>query len=215
MRWQTRSAWLLIPWLALACGQGSDEVAQAPEPAVPISGLYKVTGKTVAVVSGDSREIAGTVILNETETGYTATFSLNTTAPGADQAMPAEIIGTGEGSIEGRTLSGTSDTQLVVSTVPGIDPGFAFIPRTVSTRITSKSTAVVANDGSVTIEIESEAAPGQEYLQTRTSLHGRRIGDAAIGGPEPPNFPEEVYDDLEDYDPADYVDEEFPEDDEG
>ena len=214
MRWQTRSVWLLIPWLALACGQGSDEAAQAPDPAVPISGLYKVTGKTVSVASGDSREISGSVTLNETETGYTATFSLSTTAPGADQATPAEVIGTGEGTIEGRTLSGTSDTQLVVSTVPGIDPGFAFIPRTVSTRITSNSTAVVANDGSVTIEIESEAAPGQEYLQTRTTLRGRRVGDAGIGGPAPPSFQQEVFDDLEDYDPADYVDEEFPEDDE-
>jgi hypothetical protein len=215
MRWQTRSAWLLIPWLALACGDAAQEAAQAPEPAVPISGLYKVTGKTVSVASGDSREISGTVILNETEAGYTATFSLVTTAPGADQAMPAEIIGTGKGSVEGRTLIGTADTQLVVSTVPGIDPGFAFIPRMVSTRITSKSSAVVSNDGSVTIEIENEASPGQEYLQTRTSLHGRRIGDAAIGGPQPPVVGGAVYDDLEDYDPADYVDEDFAEDDEG
>ncbi|MBW2267369.1 MAG: hypothetical protein JRH16_02240 [Deltaproteobacteria bacterium] len=214
MRWRNPSTWLLIPWLALACGQATQEPEPSAEPAVPISGLYKVTGKTVTLVNGDTREIAGTVTLNETEAGYTATFSLNTTAPGADQAMPAEVIGIGQGQIEGRTLTGTAETQLVMSTVPGIDPGFAFIPRSVSTRITSTSTATVANDGSVTIKIENEGIAGHEYLQTRTSLRGRRIADAAIGGPEPPNVPAVAFDDLEDYDPSDYVDEELPEDDE-
>jgi hypothetical protein len=211
MSWRTPSAWLLIPWLVLACGQGTEQAAQAPEPAVPISGLYKVTGKTTTLANGDTREIAGTVTLSVTDSSYTATFSLNTTAPGADQAMPAQVIGTGSGSVEGRTLSGSADTQLVMSTVPGVDPGFAFIPRSVSTRIKSSSSAEVANDGSVTIEIESVAVPGHEYLKTRTALRGRRISAAAIGGPETPNISEVVFDDLADYDPADYVDEEFSE----
>lgn len=205
---------LLTALLALACSPGSPEPdAEAiAADAVPIGGFYEVTGSTVALAGGDPREIAGTVTLRETESGYTATFSLNTTAPGADEAMPAEVIGTGEGRVEGRSLIGTADTQLVMSTVPGIDPGFAFIPRSISTRIRSSSHAEVAPDGAVTIEIENQAAPGQEYARTRTTLRGRRIGDAAIGGPEGPTPAGGVYDDLEDYDPSDYVDEELPAD---
>ncbi len=208
---------VLAALLVLACGQGRQEPAAESEPteAVPISGFYEVTGSTVALAGGDSREIAGTVTLRETEQGYTATFSLNTTAPGSDEAMPAEVIGVGEGQIEGRTLLGTADTQLVMSTVPGIDPGFAFIPRSVSTRIRSSSRAEVAPDGAVTIQIENEAAPGQEYARTRTTLRGRRLGDAAIGGPEAATSSAGVIDDLEDYDPNDYVDEVLPTDDEG
>jgi len=214
MRWRTASAWLLLAWLPLACGEGRDVAAPSDDsPPVPISGLYEVTGRTVTVATGSKREIAGKVVLSENEGAYTATFSLNTTAPGADQAMPAEVIGTGEGTIEGRTLKGTADTQLVMSTVPGIDPGFAYIPHTVSTRIRSASTAVVANDGSITIEIENEAAPGQEYMKTRTSMRGRRISDAAIGALPSPRLPEVVDDDLADYDPRDYVEEEWPEED--
>jgi hypothetical protein len=192
----TPSLSILLAGLLLGCGQTDPPPSATSEPALPISGLYKVTGETVTLATGDAREIAGTVILTETEFGYTATFSLNTTAPGADQAMPAEVIGTGEGTIAERTLDGTADTQLVMSTVPGIDPGFAFIPHSVSTRIRSVSHAEVANDGALIIEIENEAVPGHEYAKTRTSLRGHRLGDTAIGGPAGPSLAEVVEDDL-------------------
>lgn len=189
MRFRGLHAWLPALALAFGCGQGGESTPEAPEEVAPISGLYKVSGETVAVESGHRREIAGSVILLEGEGGdtYTATFSLNTTYPGADQALPAQVIGTGQGTIARRTLSGSADTQLVMATVPGIDPGFAFVPRMLSTRIRSSSTAVVANDGTVLIEIANEGAPGQEYASTRTTLRGQRVGDAGIGGGETAN----------------------------
>ena len=166
--------------LALACGAGDTEVAEQTE-VQPIAGMYEVTGVTVALESGRRREIAGTVILAENGDQYTATFHLNTTYPGADQALPAEVIGKGEGTIDGRSLRGTAETQLVMATVPGIDPGFAFVPRMVSTRIASNTVATVATDGTLSIEIESQPATGAEYAPTRTTLHGSRVSAAGIG----------------------------------
>ena len=166
----------------VACG-GGDEVAQEQnEPVIPIAGMYEVTGVTVTQASGSKREIAGTVILAEDGSRYTATFNLVTTYPGAEEALPAEVIGMGEGEIEGRTLRGSAQTQLVMATVPGIDPSFAFVPRLVSTRLVSKSTATIAGDGSVQIEIENEPAQGEEYARTRTTLRGMRVSAAGIGG---------------------------------
>ena len=168
--------------LALACDSGP--AAKPPPPpsveAAPIAGMYEVKGTTVTLESGHTREIAGTVILADEGGHYTATFNLTTTYPGADQAMPAEVIGKGEGTIDGRTLMGSAHTQVVMATVPGVDPGFAFVPRMVSTRIESKTITQIASDGSVSIEIENTPAPGESYAPTRTTLRGTRVSAGGI-----------------------------------
>ena len=176
---------MLLAWavFSLACGGGESVEAEAPAAeATPISGRYEVKGVTIALESGHRRDIAGTVILAEDGGTYTAAYQLQTTYPGAEEALPAEVIGTGVGTVEGRTLRGTAQTQLAMATVPGVDPGFAFVPRMVSTRIVSTSVTTIATDGSVTIEIESQSAGGEDYAPTRTTLRGKRISAAGIGG---------------------------------
>lgn len=168
----------------LGCGSG-ESPAVATAPAAPLSGRYEVTGVTTNQATGEKREIAGTVVLVTSEDGrtYTATFDLDTIYPGAVEALPAAVIGKGEGTIEGRTLRGTSETQLVMATVPGVDPGFAYVPRMVSTRLASTSVANVAPDGSLEVEIRNVAADGEEdYSPTRTTLRGARISAIGVGG---------------------------------
>jgi hypothetical protein len=174
-------ALLALPGLVLACGSEPDPGAADAAAALPIGGRYEVSGVTVDLESGHKREIAGTVILVEQGDGYTSTFDLATMYPGADQALPAEVIGKGDGSIDGRTLRGTASTQLVMATVPNVDPGFAFIPRMVGAKIESTTVAVIAADGTVSIEIENRPAPGEDYAPTRTTLSGRRVASAGPG----------------------------------
>ncbi len=184
-----RSRWDLLAPLALAlsavlaagCGSEATENPDvaAPIDPVPISGLYDVRGTTRATQGpGDERRIAGTVVLKQDGDSYTATFKLDTTFPGVDEPVQADVIGNGEGSIEGRTLRGTTQTQLVVSTVPGIDTDFAFVPRIVGARIVSTAVTEIAPDGSVVIELENQPAEGElDYLPTRTRLTGHRVAD--------------------------------------
>lgn len=176
----TQAVFLAGILFALGCGAGEEDPPGEPIQALPISGRYEVRGVTVAVESGHKREIAGTVILAAEGDTYISTFDLTTTYPGAEEALPAEVIGKGEGSVKGRTLTGTAQTQLVMATVPGVDPGFAFIPRMVSTRIHSSTTATVAADGTVTVQIESNPAAGERYAPTRTTLRGSRISAAGF-----------------------------------
>lgn len=174
--------------LAAACG-GEDVRTLEPEEtpvveAPPIAGMYEVAGATVDKRTGHKRDIEGTLILAESGETYTATFQLTTTAPGRPgegAAVKAEVIGKGAGTIEGRTLTGEAETQLVMATVPGVDPGFAFIPRMVSTRIVSTSVATIADDGSVQIEIDNAPAEGEgDYYPTRTTLRGHRVASGAL-----------------------------------
>jgi hypothetical protein len=171
--------------LLLACSpepqpgtEATTEAPGIPADATPISGIYDVRGSTVPVNGGDAREIAGTVILREVGSHYSATFKLDTTFPGAAEPLAADVIGSGEGTISGRTLTGSTKTQLVVATVPGVDPDFAFIPRIVGARIVSSSVTELAPDGGVVIELQNRPAEGEDYQPTVTRLSGIRVADA-------------------------------------
>jgi hypothetical protein len=166
--------------LAMACSDQTPPVSSKPPVApLPIAGMYEVSGVTVDLESGNERKISGKIILNQQGETYTATFALDTLFPTERGNLEAEVIGTGTGKIDGRTLTGSAETQLIVSTVPGIDPGFAFVPRTTTRRIVSASVTTVAEDGSVQVEIESNPAQGEVYSPTRTTLRGTRVSDAA------------------------------------
>jgi hypothetical protein len=175
--------------LVVGCGGQDAEVAEEKIEVTPIPGRYEVRGSTVAIESGRKRDIAGTIILSEQGGRYTATFDLKTTYPGAEAALPAQVIGKGDGAIEGRTLRGTAQTQLVMATVPGVDPSFAFIRPQVSTRLISTTVATIAADGDLSIEIENQPAEGEDYAPTRTTLRGSRVSAFGTGGgtiePEP------------------------------
>jgi hypothetical protein len=173
--------WLLaaVAVAPLACGEAGEqhEPVSAPPPAVPepLSGLYEVSGVTVDKATGAERTVAGTVIVDVEGDTYTTTFDLATHIVTQGDARRAELVGKGEGRVQERTLDGSAETQLIVALVPGVDARFGMLPRHATARILNKSHAVIAPDGSVRIEIESEAAPGSDYASTRTTLRGERI----------------------------------------
>ena len=170
--------------LAAGCQREQSDVAAAPprDVAAPVlSGKWEVEGVTVEKASGKTRQISGTIILAEEAGRYTSTFDLDTVLPSADGPMHAQVIGEGEGSVEGQTLSGTARTQLVVSSTPNVDPGFVFVPRRVGTRIVSKTTATLLDDGTISIEIESDPAAGEKYAPTRTTLKGSYVAPSKVG----------------------------------
>jgi len=167
-----------------ACDRGPQPTTEEPAAAeaVPIAGMYEVSGSTIGPAPGGEREISGTVVLAEDGETYSASFHLDTVWEGEDGVLPAEVIGKGSGTIDGLMLRGSAETQLVISTIPGIDPGFAYIPRNTTTRLVSKSVTTLAADGSILILIENTPAPGEDYTPTRTTLRGIRTGAEPIEG---------------------------------
>ncbi len=55
--------------------------------------------------------------------------------PTPDGSRNTDVIGKGEGTVDGSTLKGTAETQLVMATVSGIDPKFPYLPRVIGARI--------------------------------------------------------------------------------
>jgi hypothetical protein len=160
----------------LACGQS--DVASPPggSDAADIAGLWQVQGTTVEKGHEENRrDISGTVTMNQEGRSYTSSFTMKTVfaTPGG-ASVDTDVIGTGEGTVEGRKIEGRAETQLVMASVPGVDTAFAFVPRIVSTRIVSRVKGRLLDDGTISLEIESAPAAGEEYIPTRTVLTGRR-----------------------------------------
>ena len=180
-----------LAFLALgACSeQGEGDAGTIPPVGTPppgeesIAGLYEVSGLTTELESGDQREIAGTLIMSQQGDRYTSTFSLSTMVPTATGALPAEMIGKGEGRVDGRMLTGTAETQIVMSTVPGVDASFAYVPRRVSQRVVSSSVAKITPEGRVSIEIRSQPAEGADYAPTQTVLNGALVSRPGRAAP--------------------------------
>lgn len=178
--------WLLAASAALplACGEAEEKpaVSAAPVEPEPLSGLYEVSGVTVDKATGAERKLAGTLIVDVEGAAYTTTFDLATNVVIQGDSRHAELVGKGEGQVADRTLDGSAQTQLIVALVPGVDARFGMLPRHATARIVNTSHAVIAPDGSVRIDIDSEAAPGSDYAPTRTQLRGKRIAAKGVEG---------------------------------
>jgi hypothetical protein len=170
---------------ALAAPVAADDASSA----TPQSGLYEMSGETVDHTTGVRRPIEGTIVVRVDGARYTTHFEFSTLFPGTD-ATAARVTGTGEGRVEGSRLVGEAHTQLTVAAAPGVDVGFAYVPREVSPRIKSTSTATFFPDGTIRAEIENVAEEGSDYAPTKTTLKGTRRKEAAgVKPPAPPEAP--------------------------
>ena len=95
-------------------------------------------------------------------------------APAAPVQIPGPYHVTG---VTIGSTSGTAELQIVASTVPGVDVGFAMIPHSVSSRVLSTSEAEFFADGGVRIEIRNRGVEGEAYEPTTTHLVGYRLVD--------------------------------------
>jgi hypothetical protein len=156
----------------------------AADPTPPTSGVYEMTGVTVDSTTGLKRPIQGTIVVRVDGERYTTNFEFSTLYPGSD-ATAARVTGTGEGKVEGSRLVGEAHLQLTVTSAPGVDVGFAYVPREVSPRVRSSSTASFFADGTVRAEIENVAEEGSDYSPTRTTMTGSRRKEPAESKPAP------------------------------
>ena len=143
--------------------------------AEPFAGSYRVRGLTTDITHGDTRRIQGIIVLTEKDGVYSTSADLETKYPSAGGPVDAQVIGTGSGKRSKDRLSGITQTQLVMSTVPGVDTGFAWVPRTVGPRLVSTWEARFRRDGTLVVEIRNEPAEGVQYSPTKTVLYGTRI----------------------------------------
>jgi hypothetical protein len=174
--------------LLTGCGDPAVEPIAPVDEIRQVGGIYRVSGTTLELSSGISRNISGLLVVRQEGEHYSTKFELATEyrQQGRGDGMSAEVIGAGTGRVDGDTLRGTATTQFVLAMIPGIDTKFAFLPRQVGPRVLSTTVAKMLPDGRIEIEIESRPQQGEEYVPTRTALTGHRVGDVGRA----PDLPE-------------------------
>jgi hypothetical protein len=180
------AVWIPSNTVLLGCGSEREPADREPGAEIalaadPFSGSYRVKGLTTDVTRGDTRRIEGIIVLTEKDGTYTTKADLETKYPSAGGPVDAQVIGSGSGQRSGEALRGTAETQLVMSTVPGVDTGFAWVPRDVGPRLISTWEARFRRDGTLVVEIRNEGAEGEEYPPTSTTLYGTRIEEDSPG----------------------------------
>jgi hypothetical protein len=182
-RLSTPLALALAAFVSLSSGSEAARAAEEAETpgaaADPFVGTWRVKGTTKDLRSGDTREIAGIIVLSVKDGTYSGSSELETKYPAEGGAMDAHVIGTAEGKKKGDALEGSAKNQLVMGTVPGLEAEFAFAPRIVGPRLESKWTARFRDDGTLVVEIENRGAGGETYTPTHTTLYGTRVVEAA------------------------------------
>jgi len=152
-----------------------DPTLAATNPGDPWSGTYDMRGMTTDLASGDQRRIEGHIVIAKKGKGWSASADLSTEYPAEGGAVHTDVIGDGVGLPKGDRLEGSAHTQLVIGTVPGVDTGFAFIPRQVGPRIVSQWTAHFEKDGTLVVELANAPEKGEKYRPTKTTLRGKRV----------------------------------------
>jgi hypothetical protein len=173
---------LLAALLALACDrEPAVDVAAPPPPGrLDFAGLYRVSGYTTVRRSGEQRRIEGTVIVARAAAGspepYTATFDLETEFASPAGPIRADVIGSARAAEAREGLAGTAETRIFLASVPGLDPSFAWVPGRLGPRVVSEFRMRPAAESERTfeIQIETRAARGESYEDTRTTLHATR-----------------------------------------
>ena len=172
--------------VALALPAQADDILPLP---ADMEGFYEAKGVTTVKSTGSRRRLKGTFIVTHAPEGegYDIRFSFKTqmSTPGGPQR--ADLIGTGEARVVDAKVVGSAETQLLLASVPGVDPQFAFIPGQLGPRI--EQTFVMSatdEEGEFKSEIESEAVSGNEYPATRTTLRVKLV-DATV--PEDKRLP--------------------------
>jgi hypothetical protein len=68
----------LLVFSACDCGPQPATEESATAEAVPIAGMYEVSGSTIGPAPGSERDISGTVVLADKGETYSASFHLDT-----------------------------------------------------------------------------------------------------------------------------------------
>ena len=138
-------------------------------------------GITTEVASGLSRPLSGLLVVRQDGDRYTTNFDLSSEVPDpgrlSGEEMSMEIVGQGEGRIQGDTPQGSASTQVLRSMVPGVHVSFGMMPRSVGPRIASTTQGHIGPDRELTIDIETRPEGDADYAPTRTRLVGRRVGE--------------------------------------
>ena len=157
--------------------------AVAQEGLSDLEGYYRAQGITVERAAGIKRRLAGVLIVSPARDGaggFALRFNFKTQISTPDGGVQADLIGTGDGRVEGGELRGHTETQVIWAAIPGIDPQFAFIPGRLGPRIRSTFSMRPGDEAEeFRAEVETVAAPGFEYAATRTTMRLERISREA------------------------------------
>ena len=149
-----RSAHLVILTIAGGALAGA---AIGDEAALPdIAGIYEMDGDTTVTGAPDRFHVAGKLVIRQK--GADCTLSVDGTfkrLEGESGPAGVALIGTGEAKLDGTRFTGSAEVQTLMSEVPGVDVGAAYMPKKFGPTLDAIAEGKVVEEGILVFEIRS------------------------------------------------------------
>jgi len=167
----------LLP-LALATALTAVAPPSPAEEALDVSGIYEVEGETVVAGAPDHFVYSGKLVLKQTgnQIRTTTEVAMRRTA-GESGPASAALIGSGDATLDGRKIRGSSELQTLVSQVAELDVAAPYAPRYAGPVVNAVAEGLVRDDGSIEFEIRSTLT-GEGFTLPegrKTVLHAKRV----------------------------------------
>lgn len=167
--------------IVLACllASFSHAAAIAEEEVPDIAGIYQLDGETTVEGSVDQFKITGKLLIRQDGSHcITSVEGLFQRVEGASGPAAFALIGTGEAELTGRRFFGTSQTQTLISEVPGMDVQAPYMPRKFGPKLDTIAEGEVHEDGTIVVEIKTKQLSGDGFVLPegrKTILRARRV----------------------------------------
>lgn len=157
----------------------SAQAADAPDVAAKepryIGGRYQVHGTISVKDTGENRAIGGTLILDQRGPEFRTTYQLRTRVRTKDGLVRADVIGRGDGKVEGDKISGTAESQLITATVSGAHGATPYLPRLIGPILRQDASGSVDEHGVIRFELDYTPVEGGPTETSHIVLYGERV----------------------------------------
>jgi hypothetical protein len=153
--------------------------ADPPDVAAPeeryIGGRYSVQGSITVKDTGEKRAIGGTLILDQRGPEFRTTYQLRTRVRTENGLVRADVIGRGDGRIDGNRIEGTAESQLITATIGGAHGATPYLPRRIGPILKQQANGSVDEHGVIKLELEYTPVPGGPVETSHVILYGERV----------------------------------------
>ncbi len=169
----------LIAAALLASPAFAEETSNPPVGAAEspyIGGRYQVHGSITIKGTGERRAIGGTWIIDQQADSYRSTYSLVTRIKNADgKLVRADVIGRGEGRVQGNRIEGTAESQLILASIGGAYGATPYLPRRLGPVLRQATRGTIDEEGYLRIELDYEPVEGGPQEASHVVLRGQLV----------------------------------------
>jgi hypothetical protein len=140
-----------------------------------IGGRYAVQGTITVKDTGEKRAIGGTLILDQRGPEFRTTYQLRTRVRTEEGVVRADVIGRGDGRVDGDRIEGIAESQLITASIGGAHGATPYLPRRIGPILRQHARGSIDEHGVIKLELDYTPVEGGPTETSHVVLYGERV----------------------------------------